>query len=884
LRQKYLILMKYRFTLIIVGIISFSPFGFTQRNYRQAPLDSSFLQYRQEVKAGNRSNVTIDHHGLGYIPSSLTKIFNQNTIKRLKSSVILPASYDLRSNSWVTSVKDQGSLGTCWAFATMASIESSWKKLYNVIADLSEENMVTCHGFEWTVSSGGNDQFATAYLSRLSGPISEMYDPYIENPNATCSANTYPISAFVPESRWLPNDRDLLKKNIMDYGAIATDICMGSDYFSYYNSVDYTYYYSGVNTVDHGVTIVGWDDNKVVTGGYVSPKGTKGAWIVKNSWGTDFGDKGYFYVSYFDKRFLSSATYYPLRLGSNSIAQIYMYDKLGACTAYGFNQSYAYALTRFVAPYSQFFSKVGTYIISAGSIIDIEVYTHKEGDNLSGLVASLPNQICDWPGYYTFDLPFRVSGEFYIKIKYSTPNTLYPVPVEASVDDDFGDPYARPEIQPQGFNWISSDGIKWDSLGSDVPDHEADLCIRAYACKSTGPIAFFASDRKDVCTGSSVVFRDSSDGSISSWNWDFGKDALPSTASGKGPHRVTFDSTGRKTISLTVTGPSGSNTLTRNFYINVVSALNVIIPYDEVNVTKGKEVSITAFGADSYLWQPSVGLNTVNGATVLASPQTDQVYTVTGTMGVCNGEDKVLVHVRNSPENDDISNALPLNMGLNGPYTNAWATVEDHEPVPPLTDCNTQLSWCDEGGLQNSIWFTFTPSRPGAYSFTTSGMDTQIALYQASDANDILSGNATLIAANDDYFSDKPYPAAIEPVELTEGNKYWLQMDGSAGGDTGKFTIYVNEGPVGIKKIDYSENSLVISPNPSNGNVQLTFHKEMKGNVQITISDIRGVSVVQKKILFTNPINLDLSNLAKGIYLVYLKNDDQSLTGKLVIK
>ena len=87
---------------------------------------------------------------------------------------------------------------------------------------------------------------------------------------------------------------------IYDYGAVATS--MQADFSStYYNSSDYTFYYNGTENINHGVSIVGWDDNKIVTGGSAGSPKEKGAWIVRNSWGQDAQYNGYFYASYEDK-------------------------------------------------------------------------------------------------------------------------------------------------------------------------------------------------------------------------------------------------------------------------------------------------------------------------------------------------------------------------------------------------------------------------------------------------------------------------------------------------------------------------------------------------------------------------------------------------------
>ena len=141
----------------------------------------------------------------------------------------------------------------------------------------------------------------SAYLTRFSGPVLESDDPY-NTTMRSCKAEKFSIPRYVLSSKFLPNDRDLIKETIMKYGGVCTDMFWSDP--GYYNTVDYTYYYNGDITIgNHEILIVGWDNDKVITGGTNSPKGSKGAWIIKNSWGTGFGEAGYFYISYYDKNF-----------------------------------------------------------------------------------------------------------------------------------------------------------------------------------------------------------------------------------------------------------------------------------------------------------------------------------------------------------------------------------------------------------------------------------------------------------------------------------------------------------------------------------------------------------------------------------------------------
>ena len=221
----------------------------------------------------------------------------------------LPAYWNSASNGWVTSVKDQKDLGNCWSFAALAPIETQLLKSGRGEYDFSEKNMAKLSAM---VGYNGNGAYANSpagYLLRWSGPVAETDDPYIGTQDEWNATNSpaLPSELHVQEVVWIPaldgteERRAQLKRAIRDYGAIATTMYWGS-YYANSNDTYYCYNGSGAN---HAITLVGWDDN-IPKKCFKNPPASDGAWIIKNSWGTDVGDGGFCYISYCDTGFARS--------------------------------------------------------------------------------------------------------------------------------------------------------------------------------------------------------------------------------------------------------------------------------------------------------------------------------------------------------------------------------------------------------------------------------------------------------------------------------------------------------------------------------------------------------------------------------------------------
>jgi len=376
-----------------------------------------------------------------------------------------PASYDLRTYGYVTPVKNQGNAGSCWAFGTYGSLESSILLHGGPATDLSENHLKNYHGFDWGPTAGGNYYISEAYLSRWDGPVSEADDPYHDSDDRPSPGG--PPQYYVREVLEFDSDSEL-KDGLMTYGAIGTVMYINT---TYYNATTHTYYYNGSASANHGVTIVGWDDSKAV------PGTAAGAWLIKNSWGTDWGDGGYFWLSYYDTRGANDGFAFYDAVPVSTYEKVYYWDYFGSIGSWNIS----YAFNRFTASAEQDLTAVQFWTMADGASYDVRVYDTFAGGALTGLLAS-NSGTSTYAGLHTVNLSpvhLTAGNDFYIYL-HLTDGGTYPLAADWRYPG-----YTSSATAGAGQSYYSSDGSNWHDL--TTLDSTANFSIRGLVTTTTPP-------------------------------------------------------------------------------------------------------------------------------------------------------------------------------------------------------------------------------------------------------------------------------------------------------------------------------------------------------------------------------------------------------------
>jgi PKD repeat protein len=472
------------------------------------------------------------------------------------------------------------------------------------------------------------------------------------------------------------------------------------------------------------------------------------------------------------------------------------------------------------------------------------------------------------------------------------------------------------------YSWDNSgitdnflNNIKYNELWEYLSEDKNTQFIDGFTPENNQPEAVLNIDYEYVCKGAPIPLNDHSVFNVNKWNWKIS----PTTVSfieGTSPDSqnpiVRFKEPGSYSITLIVENAYGKDSVTHSDAIIAGSSINVSYqsaPQSGTCFLETDSVQIIASGASDYQWKLNEGtfdffdLSSSENKAIIkqnSSSFIDSTFDIEGIIighqGTCTDTSFYNIQLV-MPTNDDIANAKPLQFGENGPFNNICASIEPNEPVPPVDvdSCTTQTDWCDEywtgeNIVENSVWFSFYAPEAGAVSIAATGMDGQIALYEASSHTEILNGNYTLLAANDDI-SDSVYTSFIETVNVIPDEMYWLQFDGSAGGTEGEFNITLNEkNQTSSNRITQNANihSLKIFPQPAQNYIIAESGILIKqNNVRVKIYNNTGALIyTEKTSTNNNQVLIDFDKKwNNGIYFLSIQTpEDEFVSERFILK
>ena len=417
-----------------------------------------------------------------------------------EESLKLPSRYDLREEISMLPAADQGDLGTCWAFASLAAVETSMAEEDR--ARLSADHMIWQNGFG-TGTDGGDYGMAMAYFLAWKGPVLEEQDPYGDG----MSPEGLEPVCHVQEIRILPEkDYEAIKRAVYEYGGVESAVYIPADFGKTGSGESWTgeaLCYQGTQEANHDIVIVGWDDHYPKENFSAKPE-ADGAFLCLNSWGSGFGEDGYFYVSYEDSQIGVYGISYSGLEDADHYSRIYQTDLRGWTGQMGYGRSSAWFANAYTAQETEWIAACGFYATAPdtsyrvyGAVLPEEPGGAESSAQLTGEEPPgaekrsdietafadrnlLAEGTLSYAGFYTIsweDGLFAEEGSrFALLVEIDSPGTAQPVAVEYGEDSRGGN---RRDVDiPDGEGYISFDGKSWQSAEENGGSR---ICLKAYS-------------------------------------------------------------------------------------------------------------------------------------------------------------------------------------------------------------------------------------------------------------------------------------------------------------------------------------------------------------------------------------------------------------------
>ncbi|WP_407432505.1 C1 family peptidase, partial [Methanobrevibacter sp.] len=334
----------------------------------------------------------------------------------------LPKRFDSREWGWISPVKDQILDGSCWTFGTIAALESALLKSTGIEYDFSENNIkdtmlrYSKYGVLYVLGSGYISHATQNILSWLD-PVFEKNDAYDVmskvSPIFFTGDNIHIQDAIFVGPRKNLTDNDEIKKAIMNYGSLAIEYYAATEAPDY-NNKTHAQYQNLSNDREHVVSVVGWDDNYPKENFLTTPPGD-GAWILKDNFGLENGDRGFIYLSYYDISFLNSSYAVGFIIeNTENYVRNYQTDLSGNMSFFEdmIGKDLAYKIT-YESQDNELISGVGTYFKYDGEPYTLYIYVNNE-------LKHVQNGTGPYYGFHTIkltnEIPIRPGDNFTVEI------------------------------------------------------------------------------------------------------------------------------------------------------------------------------------------------------------------------------------------------------------------------------------------------------------------------------------------------------------------------------------------------------------------------------------------------------------------------------------
>ncbi|MCL2654547.1 MAG: InlB B-repeat-containing protein [Coriobacteriia bacterium] len=486
-------------------------------NYSQA-----YLRYLEDEKAGD----TAKYNGL--IPSPYNPSAPLSLTRALPPAVYNPLIPAGTSTDYLTPLGVESQIGgTCALYATVGLAEIHDSLVNHVANDYSEEhadfflsnkNPASADVLDFTadrpVHEATNYESIANYMTNWSGLVLAPGVPY-DGTDWPASEMDKPTVTHVTGTETIPTDASSMKSAIQQYGAV--EVYINADAFEYgygvyYNPENGASYQDYTDSYDHAVEIVGWDDNYSVSNFNAGHQpNSNGAWLVRNSWGEDYGIKGYYWLSYQDPVLPTvSAFAITQDRSANPSEHILSYDHMWSFGNLDFHSSTAYAANSYAMVANSTVSDVMIYSPAVGASYSVYIVPAANDGMPQVALSSLSSEpvlargTVMYSGYMTATLtnPYVVpsTGKYAVIVKYDLTNaSRKEVSVEYSDSAN-----AHPCNMAPGQSWYAADaGGGWADLyacyqSQSILGAYGNFCIRPIiqAPAATVPSGSFAIKNK----------------------------------------------------------------------------------------------------------------------------------------------------------------------------------------------------------------------------------------------------------------------------------------------------------------------------------------------------------------------------------------------------